>query len=582
MADYAAPLRDIRFALDLVGADDLFKLPAFENLEASMVDDLLSEYGRFCEEVFAPLNRIGDKQHSVVDNAEASVRTPDGFQHAYQQYVDAGWGAVPIEAHFGGGGFPLLIGVAMTEMITSANMGFSLCPMLTQGAIDALSHHGSEEQQEVYLRKMVTGEWSGTMNLTEPQAGSDVGALTTKAVPHTDGSYRVFGQKIYITYGEHDLTPNIIHLVLARLPDAPPGTKGISLFIVPKFLVNGDGSLGDRNDLNVVSIEHKMGINASPTCVMAYGDKGEGAVGYLVGEPNTGMRSMFTMMNNARLNVGLEGLAIAERAYQDAVQYALERVQSRPLDSGAGSTIIAHPDVRRMLLWMRCHIEAMRALCYLNAHATDTARHSADANAQARAQELADLLTPLSKAWCTDLGVEITSIAVQVFGGMGFVEETGVAQHYRDARIAPIYEGTNGIQALDLIGRKLPMRGGAVVNDLLTVIAKSAPLNGPLALAVDDVRLATDWISANASHPLRAMAGATSYLRALSVLVGGWMMQRQAEAVAGKTDEYSTAKAVTAAFYAEQVLPTVGSLVRQATAGSDAVMALAPEAFRSR
>jgi alkylation response protein AidB-like acyl-CoA dehydrogenase len=320
MAEYVAPLRDIRFALELVGLGDILKLPAFDHIDAGTVDELLTEYGRFVGEVFAPLNRVGDQQHSKVDPVTATVRTPDGFKKAYQQYVDAGWGSVPIEAAHGGGGFPLLIGIAMSEMICSANMGFSLCPMLTQGAIDALTHHGSEEQQELYLRKMVTGEWSGTMNLTEPQAGSDVGALSTKAVLHADGTYRIFGQKIFITYGEHDLTENIVHLVLARLPDAPPGTKGISLFIVPKILVNADGSLGARNDAKVVSIEHKMGINASPTCVMAYGDDGDGAVGYMVGEPNTGMRSMFTMMNNARLNVGLEGLSIAERAYQDAVQ----------------------------------------------------------------------------------------------------------------------------------------------------------------------------------------------------------------------------------------------------------------------
>jgi 3-(methylthio)propanoyl-CoA dehydrogenase len=578
MADYVAPVRDIRFALDLVGLDDLFKYPAFAHVDAGSVDDLLTEYGRFSAEVFAPINRSGDKEHSLVVPGTAEVRTPTGFRDAYQQYVLAGWGSVPFDPVHGGGGFPWLVAIAMQEMLTSSNMAFSLCPLLTQGAIEALSHHGSEELQEIYLRKMVSGEWTGTMNLTEPQAGSDVGALTSKALPAADGTWRVFGQKIYITYGEHDMADNIVHLVLARTPDAPAGTKGISLFVVPKFLVNADGSLGARNDAKVVSIEHKMGINASPTCVMAYGDDGEGAIGFMVGEPNTGMRSMFTMMNNARLSVGLEGLAISERAYQDAVQYALERVQGRPVGGAVGDSIVGHPDVRRTLLYMRSHIEAMRGLTFLNAKALDTSRHHPEADERARAQELADLLVPLSKAWCTDLGVELTSMAVQIFGGMGFVEETGVAQHYRDARIAPIYEGTNGIQALDLIGRKLPMRGGAVVLDLLNEIEAA---DGRLGAAVNEVRNATKWIISNAATPLESMAGATPYLRALATTVGGWMLARQAHAAVGD-DTYATAKRSSAAFFFENVLPTVSGLCAQATSGSHTLMSVPAEALRSQ
>jgi 3-(methylthio)propanoyl-CoA dehydrogenase len=578
MADYVAPVRDIRFALDLVGLDDLLKYPAFAHVDAGSVDDLLTEYGRFSAEVFAPINRGGDKEHSVVVPGTAEVRTPTGFRDAYQQYVSAGWGSVPFDPVHGGGGFPWLVAIAMQEMLTSSNMAFSLCPLLTQGAIEALSHHGSEEQQEIYLRKMVSGEWTGTMNLTEPQAGSDVGALTSKAVPAADGTWRIFGQKIYITYGEHDMADNIVHLVLARIPDAPAGTKGISLFIVPKFLVNADGSLGARNDAKVVSVEHKMGINASPTCVMAYGDDGEGAIGFMVGEPNTGMRSMFTMMNNARLSVGLEGLAISERAYQDAVQYALERVQGRPVGGALGDTIVGHPDVRRTLLYMRSHIEAMRGLTFLNAKALDTSRHHPDADERARAQELADLLVPLSKAWCTDLGVELTSMAVQIFGGMGFVEETGVSQHYRDARIAPIYEGTNGIQALDLIGRKLPMRGGAVVRDLLNEIEAT---DARLGAAVAEVRTATNWIIGNAATPIESMAGATPYLRALATTVGGWMLARQAQA-AIEDDAYNVAKRSTATFFLDNVLPTVAGLCAQATSGSHTLMSVPAEALRSQ
>jgi alkylation response protein AidB-like acyl-CoA dehydrogenase len=472
-------------------------------------------------------------------------------------------------------------------MLTSANMAFSLCPLLTQGAIDMLSHHGSPEQQATYLEKMVTGEWTGTMNLTEPEAGSDVGALRTRALPAEDGTWRITGQKIFITYGEHDLADNIIHLVLARVPDAPPGTRGISCFIVPKYLINEDGSLGPRNDVRCVSIEHKLGIHASPTCVMSFGDKG-GAVGYLIGDVNAGMRYMFTMMNNARLSVGLEGLAIGERAYQKALDYAQQRRQGRAVGTPAteSSLIVEHPDVRRMLLTMKAYIEAMRCLIYTNAASLDLARHHSDSAERERRRELVELLTPISKAWSTDLGVELSSLAVQVHGGMGYVEETGVAQYYRDSRIAPIYEGTNGIQAMDLVGRKLPMRGGGVVNDFLDSIAalgdelvgagdELASIRSELAAAGDQLRAATNWIlSRGAANPNDALAAATPYLQMFGLVTGGWFLARSALAAQqrlaeGRGDkEWLQEKIATARFYAEQLLPQAAGLAGAVTAGA--------------
>jgi len=478
--------------------------------------------------------------------------------------------------------------VAMQEMMTSASMAFSLCPLLTQGAIEALSQYGSPEQQATYLEKMVTGEWTGTMNLTEPQAGSDLGVVRSKAVPAEDGTWRITGQKIFITFGEHDLAGNIIHLVLARVPDAPPGTKGISCFIVPKYLVNADGSLGARNDLRCVSIEHKLGIHASPTCVMSYGDGG-GATGYLIGEANQGMRYMFTMMNTARLSVGLQGLSIAERSYQDALRYAQERKQGRAIGAPAGesSLIVEHPDVRRMLLTMKAYIEAMRALLYTNAVSVDLAHHHQDpAERQAR-QELVELLTPISKGWCTDLGVELTSLGVQIFGGMGFVEETGVAQHLRDSRIAPIYEGTNGIQAIDLVMRKLPMRHGGVVADLLAKMESLDPelaaagpelagVRSALTSGVSAMREATTWLGAKLpAEPNDVLAGATPYLRLCGLVIGGWLLARSALAASGLLRDASGSDAVflqdkiaTARFYAEQLLPQAAGLLPAVTAGA--------------
>jgi alkylation response protein AidB-like acyl-CoA dehydrogenase len=448
-------------------------------------------------------------------------------------------------------------------------------------------HHASEEQKETYLPKMVSGEWTGTMNLTEPQAGSDVGALSTKAVPQDDGSFRITGTKIFISFGEHDMSKNIIHLVLARTPGAPPGTKGISCFIVPKFLLNEDGSLGERNDVTCVSIEHKMGIKASPTCVLSYGEKGEGAVGFLIGEENAGMRYMFTMMNNARLSVGLEGLSVAERALQMAVEYAKERKQGRAPGAPAGeqSSIVDHPDVRRMLLTMKASIEALRGIVFANAAAIDRSKFAVDEAGRAAASELADLLTPVSKGWGTDLGVDLTSLAIQVFGGMGYIEETGVAQLFRDARIAPIYEGTNGIQAMDLVGRKLPMRAGGAVSDYLghiegTVAALSAAgddlasIRAALADGLAALRTATDWLLTNGlGAPLDALAGATPYLRLFSVVTGGWMMGQQALAATrlladapAADKEFLEAKVLTARFFCEQLLPQATGLVPAITA----------------
>jgi len=583
MPDYSAPLDDMRFVLEnIVDLPALAALPGFEHADPEMVHGILEESGRFFAQEFAPLNRVGDTQHSR-RNDDGSVTTPDGFPRAYARYVEAGWAGVPFPAEYGGGGFPWLIAIAMQEMLTASNMGLSLCPLLTQGAIDMLLHYGSEEQREVYLPKMVTGEWTGTMNLTEPQAGSDVGALTTKAVPQDDGTWRITGQKIFITYGDHDLADNIIHLVLARVPDAPPGTKGISCFIVPKVLLAEDGSLGERNSLECVSIEQKMGINASPTCVMAY----DGAVGYLIGEANQGMRYMFKMMNNARVSVGVSGLSLGDRAYQQAVEYAHERRQGRAPGAPAGesSPIVDHPDVRRMLLTMRAQIEALRCLAYLNAESLDLAARHPDEEVRTRRQELADLLTPITKGWGTDLGVELTSLALQVHGGMGYIEETGVAQHYRDIRIAPIYEGTNGIQAMDMVGRKLPMRAGGVIADFLAGIeATAGELSGAdgdlaaigkrLADAHAGFKTTTDWLLANGlADPGNALAGATPYLRMCGIVTGGWLLARSAQAAqrqldAGEGDaDFLRQKLVTAKFYAEQLLPQAAGLAPAVTAG---------------
>ena len=596
MSEYSPPLDDMKFALrEVVDVESLSELPAFNEVGLEALDSLLDEASRFFNEVISPTNRTGDLEGSVLKD-DGSVSTPTGFREAYAQYVDAGWGAISFDPEYGGGGFPWLVGIAITEMLTAANMALSLNPMLTQGSIHALSAHGSQEQKLAWLPKLITGEWAGTMNLTEPQAGSDVGALTTKAEIQDDGTYKITGQKIYITWGEHDLTENIIHLVLARTPDAPPGTKGISLFIVPKFVVNDDGSIGQENDIKCLSIEHKLGIHASPTCVLQFGDNG-GATGYIVGEENSGMRYMFTMMNQARLAVGLEGLAVADRAYQQALDYALERMQGRRADTPKGESvpIIDHPDVRRMLMTMKAYIEAMRCMIYLNAKSIDIAHHHPDQDERTRGSELTDLLTPLSKSWCTDLGNELTSLGIQIHGGMGFVEETGAAQHYRDIRIAGIYEGTNGIQAIDLVGRKLSMRKGDVVRELLLEINEtaselhSADLEGigrPLEDAVQDMQAATEWLIENGGASTDdGLAGATPYLRMFGTTVGGWLLAKSALQAKKQIDEgndsaFLHAKIETATFFAEQLLPQVSGLLPAAVSGAHSLYAIKPERLR--
>lgn len=594
MTDYVAPIEDMRFVLNhVVDLAGLARLPKFEHVEADLVDAALTEAARLAKDVLGPLNRVGDTTGSRVENGV--VRTPPGFADAYRQFAEGGWNGVPFDPETGGGGLPWAVAMATQEMFTSANMAMMLCPLLTQGAVEAIAAHGTEAQKAMYLEKLVSGAWTGTMNLTEPNAGSDVGALRSRAVPRGDGSWAITGQKIFITYGEHDMAENIVHLVLARTPNSPPGTKGISLFIVPKFFVNPDGSLGERNDLRVVSLEHKLGIHASPTCVMSFGDGG-GAVGWLLGEENKGMRCMFTMMNNARLSVGLQGVAIAERAYQQALAYARDRKQGRHASQPATESvaIIEHADVRRNLMLMKSQIEAARALAYVNAEALDQAHGNPDKAAAEQGSDLAELLTPLTKAWGTDLGVELTSIGLQIHGGMGFVEETGAAQHYRDARITPIYEGTNGIQALDLVGRKLPMKGGQVARDLIARMAgldaelaaageALAPVRAQLKLAVAALAEATDWmLDRLKAEPETAMAGATPYLRMFATTVGGYLLGLSAVAaqklIAGGEDRpFLRNKLVTARFYATQVLPQVAGLLLPATGGTTELAEVTPD-----
>jgi len=598
MPDYQAPLRDMRFVLnEVLDAAQLAQLPGLENATTDVVDAVLEEAGKMATGAIGVLNTTGDQQGSQLDDGE--VTTPDGFKDAYRTFVDGGWNGLAFPEAIGGQGLPFTVGLAVNEMITSSNLAFSLCPLLTTGAVEALMKHATPGLQEKYLAKLVTGEWTGTMNLTEPHAGSDVGALKSRAEPQADGSYRITGTKIFITYGDHDLTENIVHLVLARTPGSPPGTKGISLFLVPKFLVNDDGSLGARNDVRCVSLEHKLGIHASPTAVMSYGD-GEGAIGWLVGEENKGMSCMFTMMNHARLMVGLEGLAVADRAYQQALDYARERKQGRrpgqPADSDA--PIIEHPDVRRMLMTMKATVEAMRGVALSAGVAYDVAKHHPDETVRSTNQGRVDLLTPIVKAWCTDMGVEIASLGVQVHGGMGFIEETGAAQHYRDARIAPIYEGTNGIQALDLVGRKMMQMGGkplddyvAEIRDICTALGQEKDPDGHLATidsalrsGVDALETATTWLrEAMARSYDDAAAGATSYLRMFGTVAGGYMLARSALAAHRALDEsgdntgFYRNKIVTARFFAEQVLPQAAALLGPVTRGAGTLYAIEPE-----
>jgi 3-(methylthio)propanoyl-CoA dehydrogenase len=584
MSEYRPPVSEIAFILEhVVGYPDIAKLPGYEHADLDTVMELLEQCGEFMADVVGPTNRAGDLEGSRWQ-PDGTVVTPTGFKEAYHQYVEAGWGAMPLPEEFGGGGFPRVIGLIIQEFMTSANMAFALGPLLTQGAIDALLNYGDSEQQQRYLPKMVTGEWSATMNLTEPQAGSDVGALTTRAVRRDDGTYAISGQKIFITYGDHDMTDQIVHLVLARTQGAPAGTKGISCFIVPKYLVNEDGSIGERNGVKTLSLEHKLGIHGSPTCVLSYED----ATGYLIGEENLGMRIMFIMMNSARLSVGMQGLAVAERAYQQSLEYAQERRQGRAIGAtGRDSAIIEFPDVRRMLMTQKTYLAALRRLMLLNAAYVDHSTHEPDQAARIRADEIVGLLTPICKAFGTDLGNELTSLALQIHGGMGFIEETGAAQHFRDVRIAAIYEGTNGIQAADLVGRKLGVRGGASFLEFIATMRDIEPelsaagsdfdsIREELTRQLDALEKATKWmLGTGTKDPNSVLAGSVPYLRMWGLCVGGWLMARSALAGSETGDpELGDTQLVLARFYAEQLLPQASGLLGAATAGSRDLFAL--------
>src|SRR5882757_1522807 len=578
---YRAPVADIAFTLKH-GGGLAATLAQGGALAADDVDAVLEEAGKFATEIIAPLNAVGDRFGTPFK--DGTVTTPPGWKEAYRGWAQAGWNAVSLPEAFGGQALPHALNAACIEMWNSASMAFGIGPVLTMGAAEALAAYGSDELKRIYLAKLVTGEWMGTMQLTEPQAGSDVGALRTKAERSGDGSYRITGQKIFITYGENDLTDNIIHFVLARLPDAPAGNRGISLFLVPKFLVNPDGSLGTRNDVRAHSIEHKLGIHASPTCTMIYGDHG-GATGYLVGEEHRGLACMFTMMNLARLSVGLQGVGIAERAMQQALAYARDRKQGRALGASSGSSaIIEHPDVKRMLMTMRALTRAARAICYATAGAIDGSHGKSDAATASDGR--AALLTPIAKAFSTDIGIEVASLGVQVHGGMGFIEETGAAQHYRDARIAAIYEGTNGIQAIDLAMRKVPLSGGAVVraylDELRTTVEAVQAANDPafgatgarLAEAVDSLDRATTWLLSKVEkEPKAALAGATPYLRLFGNAAGGCMLADEALAALRIAGAEPASRVAIARFFAENIAVQASGLERAVTEGADSVNA---------
>ncbi len=570
---YTAATQDQLLAIRVnAGIEELSRSERFAAAEPDMVDAIVEGIGQFAAGEWAPLNRVGDLEGAKLENG--IVRLPVGFAEAYQSYVEQGWNAIAGPVAFGGQGLPFTLACNVLENLGTANMAFNLLPMLSVGAIEALEHHGSVELQEKYLPRLVSGEWSGTMNLTEPQAGSDVGALRSTATPIEDGDhagkYRIAGQKIYITWGEHELAGNIIHLVLARLPDAPEGSRGISLFTVPKYHVNADGSLGPRNDVRCVSLEHKLGINASPTCVMSYGDNGE-CIGELVGAPNRGLAAMFTMMNNARINVGNQGVQIGERATQQALDYARDRVQSVRAGSPdrAPVAIVEHPDVRRMLLRMKALTEGARALLYYTAGQIDRGTLG-DAGAAARGE----VLTPLIKAWGTDIGIEVASLGIQIHGGMGFVEETGAAQHWRDSRIAPIYEGTNGIQAADLVTRKLGMDDGEALIRVTQDIARDCADHADLAALADDCASIARWMREEASLDDR-LAGSVPFCTMFAVAVAGWQLVRQLRAVkAGDAPALAAAKPATVRFFLERIVPEAAGLKRAAIAGSEGLYQL--------
>jgi 3-(methylsulfanyl)propanoyl-CoA dehydrogenase len=593
---YRAPLRDMQFALrELAGVADVAKLPGCEDT-LDVLDSILEEAAAFASGVLDPLNRVADTAGCTW--SDGRVTTPPGFKEAYKKFADAGWIGLPVPAEYGGQGLPQLLLGPTLEMWNAANIGFANGPLLNQGAIEAIELKGSDEQKRRFIPNLVSGKWTGTMCLTEPQAGSDLAQVRTKAVPDGD-RYRITGQKIFITFGEHDMAENIVHLVLARLPDAPEGTKGISLFIVPKIAVNDDGSLGEPNEVVCTGIEHKLGINGNPTCTMSLGEGGKGAVGYLVGEPNRGLEYMFVMMNAARFSVGVQGIALADRAYQSALEYAKERVQGRDLKPGgskAPEPIVKHPDVRRMLMWQKATIEAMRALAYVTAASLDFAQRHPDEKVRKEHRAFVELMIPVVKGWCTENAVDLCSTALQVFGGMGYVEETGIAQQYRDVRIVTIYEGTTGIQALDLIGRKLIRDMGATataVGAKIAAVAKECAgsddagvkaIGTALGESLKSLNETSQWIGMNAMADLnKAFACSVPYLRLWGVVAGGWQMARAAAIAAGKIAagdpdaEFYKAKLATAKFYATHVLSQSAWFARQIAEGSADVMGLTDE-----
>jgi alkylation response protein AidB-like acyl-CoA dehydrogenase len=598
MSAYTAPLKDMRFVLnELAGLAEVAKLPGCAEATPDTVDAILEQASKFATGILDPLNYSGDQEGSQW--SDGAVKTPKGFKEAYRQYVEAGWPALPFEEKFGGQGLPKLVATAVEEMLTSSNMSFSLCPLLTQGAIHALILCGSDALKKAFLEKMVAGEWTGTMNLTEPQAGSDLALVRSRAVPASSPSlgdhYLISGQKIFITYGEHDFTDNIVHLVLARTPDAPEGVKGISLFVVPKFLLKPDGTPGARNRAKCASIEHKLGIHASPTAVMVFED----AVGYLVGEENKGLAYMFVMMNAARFSVGLEGVSIAERAFQRALAYAKDRLQGKDLVQGGKTVpIIRHPDVRRMLMLMKSQTEAARALAYVVAASMDFSNKTSNKEERKRHQAFVDLMIPVVKGWSTETGIDIASLGVQVHGGMGFIEETGAAQHLRDARITTIYEGTTGIQAADLVGRKIAREAGATVREWIAVLGKfDSDLSGSgnadiqamrsrLSAAVQAVSDGVDFILATAGRdPNAVFAGAVPFMMLMGITAGGWQMARAAliaeKKLAKKEGDQSfyAAKISTARFFADHVLSQAPGLAATVVHGSSSVMSLSDEQF---
>ena len=594
---YIAPVKDMLFNIEhLARIDQIAQLPGFEDADLDTAQAVLEEAAKFNEGVLSPLNWTGDI--NPTSWKDGVVTATPGFKQAFKQFAEGGWQGLQHPVDFGGQGLPKTIGSVCGEMQNSANMSFALCPLLSDGAIEALLTAGSDELKATYLEKLISGEWTGTMNLTEPQAGSDLAMVRTRAEPQPDGTYKVFGTKIYITWGEHDMADNIVHLVLARVQGAPEGVKGISLFVVPKFLVNADGSLGARNDVHCVSIEHKMGIKASATAVLQYGDHG-GAVGYLVGQENRGLEYMFIMMNAARYGVGVQGIAIAERAYQKAASFARDRVQSRPVDGSMNTSapIIHHPDVRRMLMTMRAYVQGCRALASVAASAFDVAHHHPDAQARKEHQTFYEFMVPLIKGFSTEMSLEVTSLAVQVHGGMGFIEETGVAQYYRDAKILTIYEGTTAIQANDLVGRKTSRDGGqaakAITAQISVTVADLRASGTPDALAVakrlDAARAALveviDFVAGNTkASPNAVFSGSVPYLLLVGNVMAGWQMGRallvaQKSLAEGKDAAFMQAKVVTARFYADHILTKAQGLRDNIIDGADSVTALALEAF---